>query len=149
MVLQIDISVVIISFGELMYRQIFFFGFFVFRNSICVIIRLVMWFLIWLVRKMTRFLSRREQILKERLSREVCLMIIGISVIWRVKLFRSSLYDIFVFWIKLKKFVVSIVILWTDYQLVFVLWVRYYYILSIIIFCCYVNIERGFSYGFM
>lgn len=42
-------------------------------------------------------------------------MIIGISVIWRVKLFRSSLYDIFVFWIKLKKFVVSIVILWTDY----------------------------------
>lgn len=76
-------------------------------------------------------------------------MIIGISVIWGVKLFCLLLYDIFVFWIKLKKFVVLIVILWMDYQLVFVLWVWYYYILSIIIFCCYVNIERGFLYGFM
>lgn len=42
-------------------------------------------------------------------------MIIGISVIWGVKLFCLLLYDIFVFWIKLKKFVVLIVILWMDY----------------------------------
>ncbi len=48
-------------------------------------------------------------------------MTIGTSAIWGAKLSRSPLYDISVSWIKLKKPAVPIVTLWTDYQLVPVL----------------------------
>src|SRR5699024_12091148 len=72
-------------------------------------------------------------------------MTIGTSAIWGAKLSRSPLYDISVSWIKLKKPAVPIVTLWTDYQLVPVLWVRHHHISSITIFCCYANTERGFS----
>ena len=76
-------------------------------------------------------------------------MTIGTSAIWGAKLSRSPLYDISVSWIKLKKPAVPIVTLWTDYQLVPVLWVRHHPISSITIFCCYANTERGFSHGSM
>ncbi|EFK48172.1 hypothetical protein HMPREF9346_00112 [Escherichia coli MS 119-7] len=49
----------------------------------------------------------------------------------------------------MKKPAVPIVTLWTDYQLVPVLWVRHHHISSITIFCCYANTERGFSHGSM
>ncbi len=62
-------------------------------------------------------------------------MTIGTSAIWGAKLSRSPLYDISVSSDKIeKKPAVPIVTLWTDYQLVPVLWVRHHHISSITIF---------------
>lgn len=59
-VLKIVMLVEIELLGELMYREMFLFGFLFFRNSSWVMIRLVIVLLIGLIRKMMCFFSRCE-----------------------------------------------------------------------------------------